>query len=224
MNAEVDELIREFVANGGDPQEWWRHWHGSYSIAPTDSAPIVRDRGDGRFLELVRWDWESPPRVPKNKPVINATIEKLVSGFWTPAFTAARCVVPMLGYYEWTGEPGRKTAHWLHGDGLMAAAGLTWSMDVNGEATRCFVVVTREARDVSGEVHSRMPAFLTEEAKNAWLEPVKLDRAGRTDMHGTLLASSEEMAATIRTHTVDRRVNNARAVDPSDSTLIERVA
>ena len=48
----------------------------------------------------------------------------------------------MLGYYEWTGEKGSKTPHWLHSDELLAAAGLTWTADVAGERRRVFVVVT----------------------------------------------------------------------------------
>ena len=51
----------------------------------------------------------------------------------------------MRGYFEWTGEKGDKTPHFIHGDGILAAAGLTWSMEVQGEHVRCFVVVTREA-------------------------------------------------------------------------------
>lgn len=221
MNAKTDELIQEFVANGGDPQDWWKEWHGSYSIAPTDPAPIVRDRGDGRFLELVRWDWEKPANMRRGAPVINARIEKLATGFWAPAFTAARCVVPMTGYFEWTGEKGDKTPHFLHGDGLLAAAGLTWSMDVKGEHTRCFVVVTREARDAGGDVHDRMPAFLTPDATDAWLEPVKLDRPGRENMLALLDGSSQAVASTIEQYVVDRKVNNVRTVDPLDPTVIQ---
>jgi putative SOS response-associated peptidase YedK len=220
MDAKTDELIQEFVANGGDPQEWWKEWHGSYSIAPTDSAPIVRDRGDGRFLELVRWDWEKPKNMRPGAPLINARVEKLATGFWAPAFTAARCVVPMRGYFEWTGEKGAKVPHYLHGDGMLAAAGLTWSMDVNGEPTRCFVVVTREARDAGGEVHDRMPAFLTPEAMDAWLEPVKLDRGGRENMLALLDGSSQAVASTIEQYIVDRKVNNSRTVDRDDSSVI----
>lgn len=224
MDAKTDELIQEFVAGGGDPQEWWKHWHGSYSIAPTDEAPIVRDRGDGRFLELVRWDWEKPKNMRPGAPLINARVEKLATGFWAPAFTAARCVVPMRGYFEWTGEKGAKIPHYLHGDGLLAAAGLTWSMDVHGEQTRCFVVVTREARDAGGEVHDRMPAFLTPDAMDAWLEPVKLDRGGRENMLALLDGSSTAVASTIEQYVVDRKVNNSRTVDRDDPAIIAPAA
>lgn len=224
MDAQTDELVREFVADGGKPEDWWRSWHGSYSIAPTDDAVIVRDRGGGRVLELVRWDWQKPANRPKGAPIINARIEKLVTGFWAPAFTAARCVVPMRGYFEWTGEKGDKTPHFLHGDELLAAAGLTWSMDLRGEHVRCMVVITREARDAGGEVHDRMPAFLTADAMDAWLEPVKLDRSGREDMLATLDGSSAAVAATIRQYVVDRKVNNSRNVDASDASIIEPAA
>ena len=77
MNTHTDELVREFVADGGKPEDWWKSWHGSYSIAPTDDAVIVRDRGEGRILELVRWDWQKPANRPKGAPIINARIEKV---------------------------------------------------------------------------------------------------------------------------------------------------
>ena len=220
MDAKTDELVREFVAEGGKPEDWWKSWHGSYSIAPTDDAVIVRDRGEGRILELVRWDWQKPPSRPQGAPIINARMEKLPTGFWAPAFTAARVVVPMRGYFEWTGQKGDKTPHFLHGDGLLAAAGLTWSMDVKGEHVRCMVVITREARDASGEVHDRMPAFLTPDAMDAWLEPVKLDKTGRDEILTILDGASADVAASIREHVVDRKVNNSRTVDPTDPTVL----
>jgi len=224
MDAKTDELIREYVAEGGKPEDWWKDWHGSYSIAPTDDAVIVRDRGEGRILELVRWDWQKPANRPKGAPIINARFEKLDTGFWLPAFTAARCVVPMSGYFEWTGEKGDKTPHYLHSDELLSAAGLTWSMDVHGEHVRCMVVITREARDASGEVHDRMPAFLHQDAIDEWLQPVKLDKAGRDQMLTMLEQSSEAVAGSIIEHVVDRKVNNTRTVDPTDPTVIEPAA
>ncbi len=221
MDAKTDELIREYVAVGGKPEDWWKDFHGSYSIAPTDDAVIVRDRGEGRFLELVRWDWEKPKNRPTGAPIINARMEKLATGFWAPAFSAARCVVPMRGYFEWTGEKGDKTPHFLHGDGLLSAAGLTWSMDLpNGERSRCFVVITREARDASGEVHDRMPAFLTHDTLDIWLDPAKLTGTAKTDVLAMLDQTSADMAATITEHIVDRKVNNSRTVDRTDPTVL----
>ncbi|WP_083990634.1 SOS response-associated peptidase [Microbacterium arborescens] len=224
-DAKTDELIREYVAEGGDPEDWVKSWAGAYSIAPTEDAPIVRDRGEGRVLELVRWDWQKPANRPRGGPLINARMEKLGQGFWAPAFSAARCIVPMRGYFEWTGDKTPKTPHFLHGDGLLSAAGLTWSMELpTGEKTRCFVVITREARDASGRVHDRMPAFLTPDTWDAWLTPEKLTGDRKAETLAMLEHTSGRVASTIREHVVDRKVSNSRTVDPADPTLLDPVA
>lgn len=230
---EVDEIIQEFVADGGNLKDW----KGVYSVAPTQRAPIVREWAgeDGeihREATLARWDWEKPPRMPQNRPVFNARIEKLVAGAWTGAFSTSRCIVPMNGYYEWTGAAGSKIPHFIHGEGTLAAAGLTWHMDVGDQRVRSFVVITREARDASGEVHDRMPAFLERSMWDEWLNPASLtvkgdvpaSKATRAALVDDLLATSERVAATIREYIVDTRVNNSRTVDPLDPGLIEPVS
>lgn len=92
---------------------------------------------------------------------------------------------------------------------------------VGVEHVRCFVVVTREARDAGGEVHDRMPAFLTPEAMDAWLDPEKLDRIGREKMLATLDGSSAAVASTISQYVVDRKVNNSRTVNTRDPGVIQ---
>jgi putative SOS response-associated peptidase YedK len=82
-------------------------------------------------------------------------------------------------------------------------------------------IITREARDASGEVHDRMPVFLERDVWDDYLAPVKLDDAGKEEMVALLNAESEKVAATITNHEVDRRVNNSRTVDPEDPALIE---
>ena len=57
---------------------------------------------------------------------------------------------------------------------MLAAAGLTWTTEIDGDRRRVFVVVTREARDASGEIHDRMPAFLTRDLWDDWLNPSSL--------------------------------------------------
>ena len=197
MDAHTDELVREFVADGGKPEDWWKSWHGSYSIAPTDDAVIVRDRGEGRILELVRWDWQKPANRPKGAPIINARMEKLAQGFWAPAFSAARCIVPMRGYYEWTGEKGDKTPHFLHGDGLLSEMVACYSPDheavfvrpnLHGVVERCAIaheIVHFEhgdfgANDIQEERADRIAA-------RRLLRPSRLDEfAGVTEDPGVV--------------------------------------
>ncbi|WP_448812132.1 SOS response-associated peptidase [Agromyces bauzanensis] len=233
MNKETDELIKAFVAEGGRADDW----RPAYSIAPTTAAPIIREVRDeqgtiGREVTLARWDWPKPPNRPAGAPIINARMEKLPTAFWVGAFSNARCIVPMIGYYEWTGERGNKQPHYIHSDELLAAAGLTWTMDVDGERQRVYVVVTREAQDAGGEVHDRMPAFLTPDLWDDWLNPASLtvegdpvaSKAARFSLLDELYASSSRVASTMRTHPVDRRVSNTRTVDRYDPALIEPIS
>lgn len=130
----------------------------------------------------------------------------------------------MRGYFEWTGEKGGKTPHFLHGDGRLSAAGLTLSVELaNGERSRCFVVITRKARDASGEVHDRMPAFLTPDTWDVWLTREKLTGERKVETLAVLEHTSADVAATILEHIVDRKVNNSRTADSADVSLIEPV-
>lgn len=80
-----------------------------------------------------------------------------------------------------------------------------------------YTVITREARDASGEVHDRMPTFLLPDLWDGWLSPAKLDDK---DAMVEALKSSGQVAATITTHRVDRKVNSTQKADPSDPSLI----
>lgn len=232
LSSKTNELITEFVVKGGKPEDW----RPTYSIAPTTNVPIVRERAeDGdirRELTLARWDWPKPANRPGGGPIINARIEKLPTGFWVGAFSNSRCIVPMApGYFEWTGQKGSKHPHLIAGEGLLAAAGLTWTTEIAGERQRVFVVITREARDASGEIHDRMPAFLSDDLRDDWLNPTSLtverdsasSKRNRLELLDELDASSSVIASTMRTHPLDPRLNNARSVDRYDPTLLESI-
>ena len=224
-DAKIDELIQEFVAEGGD----YRDWLPQFSIAPTEVVPIVRERKNSDTGEVRRsvdpavWNFRPSFMKESKRPQFNTRIETVATnGLWKGAFASSRCLVPMRGYYEWTGEPGSKQAWFLHGDApLLAAAGIYTARKVGEEWEVSTSIITREARDASGEVHDRMPVFLERDAWNEYLAPVKLDDAGKAEMLALMTAESERVAASISNYEVDRRVNNSRAVDPADPTLIE---
>jgi len=136
--------------------------------------------------------------------------------------------VPMRGYYEWTEREvdGRtvKIPHFIHGPGeLLAAAGIYTARKVDDAWVVSTAIITREGRDASGEVHDRMPAFLEPEVYARWLEPVTWDDAQKEEAVRMLTEVSAEVASTITTHEVDRRVNNSRTADPGDASLIEPI-
>lgn len=225
MDSETNDLIEEFVAAGND----YRDWRISYSIAPTDPVPIVRERDGERRIVAAVWDFRPPFIAPAGRPNFNARIETVNTlGLWKGAFQKARCIVPMRGYYEWTSaiENGEevKQPHFIHGDGLLAAAGLaTARKSEDGAWIVSTSIITREARDASGEVHERMPAFLTEDVWDEWLRGTLETEAEQENMLSLLRDVSGGVVSTITTYPVSRRVNSTRAVDPSDATLIEPI-
>lgn len=226
MDDDVNELITEFVAAGGDLDDW----RPTYSLAPTDVVPIVRERVDKATGEVRRsvdgavWNFHPAFMRESKRPNFNARIETVASsGLWKGAFAASRAIVPMRGYYEWAGEAGKKRAHFLHSHdgGLLAAAGIYTVRKVDDEWQVSTAIITREARDASGEIHDRMPVFLHRDTWDEFLAPDRLDEAGKQNMVQLLTAESERLARTITGYEVDPRVNNSRTVDPEDPSLIE---
>jgi putative SOS response-associated peptidase YedK len=238
LDEKTNDLIEAFVLDGND----YADWIPSFSIAPTDPVPIIRERASKTSGEVLRtvepavWDFHPAFIRESKRPNFNARIETVATnGMWKGAFASGRCIVPMRGYYEWTGEAGDKQPHFIHGPGiaqgapLLAAAGLATARKVTGadgadEWVVSTAIITREARDASGDVHDRMPVFLTPDVFDHWLEPGKLDGPQSDEMLAMLHEVSSGVASTITTYEVDRRVNNSRTADSGDPALIAPVA
>jgi putative SOS response-associated peptidase YedK len=233
MDEKTNDLIEAFVLDGND----YRNWVPSYSVAPTDTIPVIRERRSSSTGEISRrvvpavWDFHPAFVKESKRPQFNARIETIAtSGMWKGAFASSRCIVPMRGYYEWEERDGVKHPHFLHGPGeLLAAAGLATARKVASpegadEWVVSTAIITREARDASGEVHDRMPAFLEPAMYDRWLDSEKITGdSERDELLAMLEGVSTEVASTITAYEVDRRVNNSRTADPQDAGLIQPV-
>ncbi|MDQ0729156.1 hypothetical protein [Microbacterium sp. W4I20] len=85
------------------------------------------------------------------------------------------------------------------------------------------VVITREARDASGEVHDWVPAFRAPDTWVAWLAPEKLtgDRKAETWQR----SSTPQATSPLRSASTSSTARSAtRTVDPTDPILLEPVA
>jgi putative SOS response-associated peptidase YedK len=232
MDQETNELIEEYVLQGND----FRDWAPQFSIAPTEVVPIIRERRDKDTGEVTRtvepavWDFHPAFMKDSKRPQFNARIETVASnGLWKGAFASSRCIVPMRGYYEWSeilldGKKA-KQPHFIHGQSpTLAAAGIYTARKVDDEWVVSTAIVTREARDASGDIHDRMPVFLVPDVYDEWLNPAKLDdEPAKAAMLGMLHDVSGDVASTITTYEVDRKVNNSRTIDERDPTLIQPV-
>lgn len=174
INQTGPDLAATYVVDWlGDPPTLPR-----YNVAPQTEAPVLRTRSNGtRVLDTLRWGllppWAGAPRIATR--LINARAETAAR---TPAFREAlrerRCIVPASGFYEWTGERGRRVPHYLHPAAATLSMGAIWE---RGDAVpgvhplRTFCVLTTPANADVRPLHDRMPLILPAEVHHLWLDP-----------------------------------------------------
>ncbi len=153
-----------------------------YNITPTQPIPVIWEQEGRRTVQLVRWGfvpgWVKDPR--EFSLLINARAETMTE---KPSFRNAvrntRCVVPASGYYEWMkGPDGKKQPYYITwADGApMSFAGLysQWS-GPDGEEVDTACIVTVEPNLEISSIYERMPALLTGEAIDLWLNTRDVD-------------------------------------------------
>lgn len=148
-----------------------------YNIAPTDQHFIVRERFEAREAVPAKWGlinhWNETGK--KVAGQINARAEGIDKRpAFREAFLRRRCLVPADGFFEWTGPKEKRQPLWFHRPdmGLIYFAGLSESWNPQpGVRERTFAIVTTGPNDLMRPVHDRMPAILSEEQADAWLNP-----------------------------------------------------
>jgi len=149
-------------------------------LRPTDTAPVVRRAHESGQREVALLRWGLVPVWAKDLKFgarcINARSETLAT---TPSFRVAyrkrRCLVPVNAFFEWSGEPGRKTK-WrigLKDEPLFALAGLWewWKDPATGQGVETYTIVTTRANELIAPIHDRMPVVITETDHDRWLDP-----------------------------------------------------
>ena len=149
-----------------------------YNVAPTQYAPVVRNRPrPWRFVEPLRWGlvpfWARDLAI--GNTLINARAETVAA---KPAFRDAlhkrRCLVLADGFYEWRRDGKRRRPYYIRRPShrLMAFAGLweRWRAP-DGRWLRSFTIITTTASARIAPLHDRMPVVLERADWEAWLEP-----------------------------------------------------
>ncbi len=204
----------------------------SYNVAPTQPVRVVLERPHRdapedtpvRQIRTVRWglvpSWARDTKIGSR--LINARMETITT---RPSFKAAasrrRAIVPSDGYFEWEKRDGAKVPHFLHGDGVLAMAGLyeLWpNPDLHAEDPAKWmwstVVLTTTATDAHGHIHDRSPVILPPEFQDHWLDPALTDK----DDVDALLASIPEPH--LHAYEVSTKVNSPRNNTPDLLTAV----
>ena len=186
------EAVRALFGYSQQPNFPPRH-----NVAPTQPIPIVRlDHNGEREFHLVRWgfvpSWAKDPS--DFTTLINARSETV---FEKPSFRGAivyrRCLIPADGFYEWTGERGRKTPHFVRPEdgSLMAFAGVweTW-LGADGSEFDSAAILTVGANETISAIHSRMPVILAPEQFDDWLT---LPGTERSDLENLMRPAANDL-------------------------------
>jgi putative SOS response-associated peptidase YedK len=156
-----------------------------YNLAPTQMAPVIRERDGARHLDMLRWGllpkWSKD--ASGGAKMINARSETIAEKpAFRDAFRARRCLVPADGFYEWQARgKTKKPFRIARKDGeTFAFAGL-WESWVNptggpingpndNHATvETYTIATVVASTAIAHIHHRMPVILAPEDHHAWL-------------------------------------------------------
>ncbi len=185
-----------------------------YNIAPTQEAPVVGQRPDGkRGLAMLRWGlvpgWAKDLSIGAR--MINARAETVAE---KPAFRAAfrrrRCLVAADGFYEWkkaADSPKRPYRAALADGGPFGFAGLWETWRGPEGPVKSFTIITTDANPLLAEIHDRMPVILDPADHARWLDPA----AAARDLLALLKPyPAEKMTA----YPVDRRVGKVQNDDP----------
>ncbi len=150
----------------------------TYNAAPTTLQPVIIPRKEGgtEMLPAV-WglipSWWKKPFSEKKFSSFNAKCE---TAHEKPVFRGAyryrRCLVPMSGFYEWTGPKGAKQpfAIGLRNRRWFCCAGLWDTAMIDGSEIDSFTILTTTPNDVMAGLHTRMPVIIAPENYLRWMD------------------------------------------------------
>lgn len=186
-----------------------------YNITPTQPIATIWEQQGRRTIQLVRWGlvptWVKDPR--DFSLLINARAESMAD---KPSFRNAvrnsRCIVPASGYYEWMkGPDGKRQPYYITmaDDSPMIFAGLysQWA-GPDGEEVDTACIVTVEPNLEISSVYDRMPAILTGEAIDLWLNTRDVGAKDAVQLALPLPPGS------LKYHPVGKAIGSAKAEGP----------
>ena len=152
-----------------------------FNIAPGTLAPvIISARTPGTYaMAAMLWglipSWWHKPLSEKKFASFNAKAETVTQKpVFRGAFRHHRCLVPVSGFYEWTGTKGTRTpfAISLKGRDWFCLAGLWDTAMIDGSEIDSFTILTTQPNDLMAGLHTRMPVILKPDQYQRWLDPM----------------------------------------------------
>ena len=190
----------------------------NYNVAPSQEVLAIIKYENENWLEKLHWGlvpfWAKDISI--GNKLINARAETIASKpSFRNAFKKRRCIIPADGFYEWKGPKGQKQPIFitLPESKPFAFAGLweTWhKKDDPDTMYKSCTIITTEASDSVREIHHRMPAILTPEMYESWLDPLNQNINGLKNILQTGIVTK------LKSHAVSKNVNSVKNNAPSN--------
>ncbi|MBF8706257.1 SOS response-associated peptidase family protein [Pseudomonas putida] len=212
----MDHYLRQLsldlvVINGYDHEPINR-----YNVAPSTRVEIIRQAGDGLYVDRVKWGWAPFWAKGKRPAPINARAETVVTGnFFKSLWPSSRALAPANGWFEWIPDPTdpkRKQPHYItsaDGKPLFFAALAEVHHGVEPDERDGFVVFTAAADQGLLDIHDRKPLVLTPEVARDWISPIT-----STERAEEIVRTGCRTAGDFKWHAVSREVGNVRNQGP----------
>lgn len=189
-----------------------------YNVPPTRKVLSLAAPGGTPKVEMARWGFRVTIRaesgMPVEREVFNTRIEEAYEKpMWKGLVGKSHAVVPVQGFYEWSGPPSLREPHFItRADGeLMLMAAVTGMRDTPTGRDACVSVVTCGPNAFMEPIHNRMPVILEPGKVDDWLHPESLGTEGVLDL-------AVPTNASLREHRVSERVNS---VENNDADLVK---
>jgi putative SOS response-associated peptidase YedK len=179
----------------------------SFNACPGTYRPLMHIADDRLMVEDLHWGYRSAWAVGRVPVAINARLEKISNRYWCPLLRAGRAIVPADGWYEWTGEKGRKQPWHIHlksGAPMFIAALANFKPFKEHRSESGFVLVTVNAVGGMVDVHDRRPIVFGPEDAALWMDP-SLDQAQAEQLAYSMALGPDAFAW----HAVTREVGKA---------------
>ena len=183
-----------------------------YNIAPSDNIlAVIHQAGEQEGRTAAEMSWGLIPHWTKDtgKAMINARAETLAqkTSFKDP-YMKRRCLILADGFFEWKRTPKGKEPMWitLESGHAFAMAGIwqPWKTPGRNVVIMTCAIITVPPNEVMRPIHDRMPAILTQEAIEVWLDPQTTPGPALRSLLAPF--QTEDM----KSHRVSKLVNNTR--------------
>ena len=146
----------------------------AYNVPPGTYRPVMHVQDGARRIDDVFWSYRAKWAEGKLPISINARLDKLGNRYWSRLLKNGRAIVPADGWYEWTGEKGKKQPWHIHRKDrapLFMLALANFGEFVENRAEAGFVLVTDDATEGMLDIHDRRPVVLDAADAALWLDP-----------------------------------------------------